>query len=151
MSRKPWYHKGLRFECQRTGRCCTSHGEYAYVYLAEADVVAIAAELELPEAEFLTRYCAEEDGWTLLRMDDPRCPFLTEENGCAIYRVRPKQCATWPFWEENLDRARWEGPVRERCAGIGRGPLHSAEEIERLARETEDWYEGDAGRRPPAS
>jgi len=38
--------------------------------------------------------------------------------------------------------------VRERCPGIGQGRLHSAEEIERLARETEEWYEGEAGEAP---
>jgi len=34
--RKPWYHKGLRFECSQCGACCTSHGEFTYVYLAES-------------------------------------------------------------------------------------------------------------------
>ena len=74
-------------------------------------------------------------------MDDPACPFLGADNRCHIYPVRPKQCATWPFWEENLERASWDGPVRECCPGIGSGPLHSAEEVERLAAETEAWYE----------
>ena len=63
--------------------------------------------------------------------------------------MRPKQCATWPFWEENLrDEARWKGPVGECCPGIGQGPLFSAEEVERQARETEAWYEGEAGELP---
>ena len=140
MSSKPWYSKGLRFECQRTGNCCTSHGEYAYVYLAAGDVAAMSAELGLTEPAFLERYCAKDDSYTILRMDAPRCPFLTEENTCAVYRARPKQCATWPFWHENLEQARWEGPIRERCEGIGKGRLHPPEEIERIVRETEDWY-----------
>ncbi len=140
MSHKAWYHKGLRFQCTQCGNCCTSHGEYAYVYLAEADVRAIAAHLGMERAAFLERWCTEDEGYTILRMDAPACPFLTEERGCAIYPVRPKQCATWPFWEDNLDRARWEGPVKECCPGIDSGPLYSAEEIERIARETEEWY-----------
>ena len=40
-------------------------------------------------------------------------------------------------------RARWEGPVSEICPGIGEGPLVPRDEIERQARETEDWYEAD--------
>ena len=88
------------------------------------------------------------DGWVTLQMAEEACRFLREDHTCAIYPVRPKQCATWPFWEENLERERWEGPVRERCPGIGQGRLHSAEEIERLARETEEWYEGEAGQAP---
>ena len=138
---KPWYHKGLRFQCTQCGHCCTAHGEYVWVYLAEADVTAIAAFLGLSRADFLARHCRAEDGWVSLRIDEPACPFLGPDRRCGIYPVRPKQCATWPFWEENLERARWDGPVRETCPGIGRGPLHSAEEVERIARETEEWYE----------
>lgn len=144
MTSKPWYEKGLRFSCQRSGNCCKTHGEYAYVYLAPADVRAIAAFLGLGEAQFLARHCRSEDGYTLLDIDTPACPFLREDHSCGIYPVRPKQCATWPFWQENLDdEARWRGPVQGCCPGIGQGELHSREEIERQARETEAWYEGD--------
>lgn len=146
MSPKPWYNKGLRFDCTRCGNCCKTHGEYAYVYLAERDLSAIAQHLGLSRADFLARHCEREDGWVLLRMDQPACPFLTSENTCSIYPVRPKQCATWPFWRENLERAQWEGPVRETCPGIGRGPLHPAAEIERIARENEEWYEVEGER-----
>jgi len=149
LSSKSWYHKGLRFQCQRSGNCCKTHGEYAYVYLAPRDVQAIAAHLDLEPADFLARYTAEDEGYTILRIDSPRCPFLQEDHSCGIYPVRPKQCATWPFWEENLrDEARWKGPVGECCPGIGQGPLFSAEEVERQARETEAWYEGEAGELP---
>ena len=141
MSSKAWFDKGLRFECTLCGNCCRNHGAYTYVYLAEADVEAIAVHLRLSRAAFLERYCRLEDGWVSLRMDEPQCPFLEESNRCAIYPVRPKQCKTWPFWDENLKRAAWEGPVKECCPGIGKGPLHSPEEIERSARETEEWYD----------
>ena len=139
MSPKPWYHKGLRFKCTGCGNCCRNHGDYSYVYLAEADVRAISAHLGLEREAFLERYCLEEDGWISLRMDRPACPFLTEANRCSIYPVRPKQCVAWPFWTENLERATWDGPVKECCPGIGSGPLHSGEEVERIARDLEDW------------
>lgn len=139
---KPWYHKGLRFSCTQCGNCCRNHGDYTYVYLAEADVLAIAGHLGLTRQAFLEAWCREEDGWITLRMDDPACPFLEEDNRCGIYPVRPKQCATWPFWNENLRRATWEGPVKDCCPGIGKGPLVDAETVERIAAETEAWYEG---------
>lgn len=141
MSSKSWYAKGLRFSCTQCGNCCRNHGDYTYVYLAERDVEAIANHLGLPRRQFLERYCREEDGWVSLRMDAPACPFLLEDNRCGIYPVRPKQCATWPFWEENLERSVWEGAVQECCPGIGRGPLVPADEVERSARETEEWYD----------
>ena len=142
MSHKPWYAKGLRFECTQCGNCCRNHGDYAYVYLSERELRAIPAYLGLTRREFLERYCTKEPGdFPTLRMDTPACPFLGEDNRCAIYPVRPKQCATWPFWEENLVKSTWEGPVKECCPGIGKGPLHPAEHVERLARETEEWFE----------
>jgi len=130
---EPWYAPGLRFGCTQCGQCCRTHGEYAYVYLSGAEVGRIARHLGLTRDAFLERYCREEDGWIHLAIDSPACPFLTADSRCSIYPVRPTQCATWPFWHENLERATWEGPVRAVCPGIGRGPLHTREEIERIA------------------
>src|SRR5204863_5164945 len=115
---KPWYQNGLRFECTGCGNCCRNHGAYSYVYLSDREVAAIAAQVGLERPEFLKRYCIKEDGWIALRMDQPACPFLTAENRCSIYSVRPKQCATWPFWKENLVESEWNGPVKECCPGI---------------------------------
>src|SRR5262245_11014179 len=140
MTSKPWYDKGLRFTCTRCGNCCRNHGAYTYVYLSAKDVSAIALHLGMPEKAFLEAYCRTEEGWVTLRMDSPACPFLEQGNTCAIYPVRPKQCATWPFWKENLRRSVWEGEVKADCPGIDRGELHSRAEIERTARETEEWY-----------
>lgn len=141
MSPKPWYKNGLRFECTQCGNCCRNHGEYAYVYLTEGEIEAIAAHLGLERADFLASYCQEEDGWITLRTSEPACAFLQADNRCAIYPVRPKQCATWPFWEENLKRETWEGPVTDCCPGIGKGEVVPAADVERIARETEEWYE----------
>jgi Fe-S-cluster containining protein len=146
LTQKPWYHKGLRFQCQRSGNCCRTHGEYAYVYLAPRDVTAISRHLGMERGDFLAEHTEQDEGYTILRIDKPVCPFLETGNSCGIYPVRPKQCASWPFWEENLgDRSRWEGLAQECCPGIGKGPLHSPEEMERRAQETEEWYEGPAG------
>jgi uncharacterized protein len=139
MSSKPWYSNGLRFECTRCGNCCRNHGEYTHVYLTSRDVSAIARHLGISERSFLETHCQAEEGWVVLRMDRPACPFLQAGNTCAIYPVRPKQCATWPFWKENLRRAVWEGEVARDCPGIGKGELHSREEIERIARENAEW------------
>ena len=140
MTSKPWYDKGLRFSCTRCGNCCRNHGAYTYVYLMPQDVSAIALHLGMSEAAFLEAHCQREDGWVTLRMDSPACAFLGPGNTCAIYPVRPKQCATWPFWKENLQRATWEGEVKADCPGIDKGELHSRAEIERIVRENEEWY-----------
>ena len=141
MEPKAWYAKGLRFECTQCGNCCKNHGEYTYVYLTERELTDIPRFLGIAREDFLARYCTKEEGqyWSL-RMDTPACPFLGDDNRCGISPVRPKQCATWPFWEENLKRKIWEGPVKACCPGIDKGPLTSAAEVDRIARETEDWF-----------
>lgn len=142
MTPKPWYHKGLRFECTCSGNCCTSRGEYAWVNLTEADVAAIAGLLGLSREDFLSRYCDKRPGYhPSLRSGGPDCPFLTEDRRCRIYAARPMQCRTWPFWKENLHRDTWEGPVRTSCPGIGRGRVHTIEEIDATAQANEDWYD----------
>jgi Fe-S-cluster containining protein len=144
MERRPWYKDGLGFECQACGACCRTHGqsaEYAYVYLAERDVGAIAAHLGLGRDAFLAEFCKVEEGGIHLRTDTIDCPLLDAGGRCRAYEVRPKQCAAWPFWRENLTRRAWDGPVRACCPGIGRGPLHEADEIDRIADERDEWYE----------
>jgi Fe-S-cluster containining protein len=147
MADTPWYRDGLRFECTQCGNCCRNHGDYTFVYLTEVELEELPAFLGLSRDEFLARYCTKEPGsWWSLRMDEPACPFLTEDARCSVYPVRPKQCRTWPFWQENLEEAAWKGPVKECCPGLDTGPLRSAEEVERIARETEDWFDDPAPR-----
>ncbi len=144
----PWYQAGLRFACTQCGRCCQNHGEYEYLYLTTADVEAMAAELELTPQAFRTRYTAASDGWTVLKVEGPRCTFLTEQGQCSVYEARPMQCRTWPFWHENLTKEAWQGPVQEICPGLNQGPLHTREDIERTADANEAWYASDGGYQP---
>ena len=143
MSPKPWYSNGLRFECTQCGNCCKNHGDYTYVYLTTPEVEAIAAKLELEAEVFLKDYCEVENGWVTLRMDQPACRFLGEDNRCGIYEVRPRQCSTWPFWRENLKEEVWKGSVKDCCPGLDKGELTSAPEAKAIADKTELWYESD--------
>lgn len=145
MSTSPWYADGLRFSCTQCGNCCRNGGEYAYVYLSDPEVEAIAEHIGMPINAFLETYCDQDGDWVTLRMDEPACPFLDEESRCGIYPVRPVQCRTWPFWSDNLDRETWENSVKKRCPGIGSGPLYSREQIEASAREADAWMEEAQG------
>jgi Fe-S-cluster containining protein len=139
VSGERWYEDGLRFACQACGSCCRDHSEYCYVYLTSRDVAAAAAHLGCTEDQVLEGYSQLDGGRPTLTSRGGDCVFL-EEGRCGIYPARPKQCATWPFWRENLVEEVWHGPVAECCPGIGSGRLWSADEIDEQASERERWY-----------
>ena len=128
---------GLRFECTRCGGCCTSRGEYGYVYLNDREVVAIARYLGLVPHEFRRKYTfIDEYGWTQVVLED-RCVFLNPDGSCRIYPVRPVQCRTFPFWRDLVDDGEWTAEARELCEGVGHGKLHQIEDVEPLMRAME--------------
>jgi len=137
----PWYVAGLAFECSQCGRCCAGPEE-GYVWLTEAEIIAIASHLGMDPVEVRKRYVRKAEGRYSLR-EVPRshdCVFLTADQGngrgCRIYPVRPAQCRTWPFWDANLqDPTSWT-LANLRCKGINRGRRFSFEEIELRRRAT---------------
>lgn len=127
---EPWYQEGLKFECTQCGHCCT--GEPGYVWLDDAEVAAIAAEVSLSEAEFLAAYTKKAPrGITLREKANNDCIFYDREKGCTIYAIRPRQCRTWPFWESNLRSPGVWDAAKEDCPGMGRGDLIPVDEITR--------------------
>ena len=44
-NKQTWYSEGLRFECTQCGACCS--GEPGYVWVDEAEIAAMADELEM--------------------------------------------------------------------------------------------------------
>ena len=116
-----WIKRGLRFECQPDcGKCCTRHDTYGYVYLERDDVERLASHFDVTVDEFRARWTKKDDGYTVLKMDGPACPFL-EGARCTVYQARPGQCGSFPFWPENLKtRAAW-GELGGFCPGVGQG------------------------------
>ena len=125
----PWWNQGIRFECQLSGNCCTSRGEYGYVYLTRKDRKNLAEFFKMTTREFTTKYCARTDGfYHLVENGSPECIYLSEKK-CTVYDARPTQCRTWPFWPENMSAKKWSGDIQSLCPGVGKGKLHSAEFI----------------------
>ena len=137
--RKKWYAEGVRFECQGSGKCCTSHGEYGFVYLTLEDRERFAKHFKISVDEFTVKYCAKTDGiWHLReRKKNPDCIFL-DGKSCGAYAARPTQCRTWPFWPEIMSAKAWKKDVVSFCPGVGKGPLISSVEIEKALKEQSD-------------
>src|SRR5690606_383388 len=108
-----WWHGGIQFECQGSGKCCTSHGEYGYVYFSKKDRKRIAKFLGLTEPQFREKYCQNVDNaWALKDRTDGSqdCIFLKEKR-CSVYEARPTQCRTWPFWPSVMNAKTWNKSI----------------------------------------
>lgn len=128
---KPWWQEGIRFECQGSGKCCTSHGEFGYVFLTLEDRQRIAKHLKISTRKFTMSHCEKLSGvWHLIENpNEPNCRFL-DGKACGIYEARPTQCRTWPFWPEVMDAKSWKKDVKQFCPGVGKGKLWSKDEID---------------------
>lgn len=57
--------------------------------------------------------------------------------GCTVYKGRPTQCRSYPFWASNVGSLREWSYTGMHCPGIGCGPIHSRREIDRRLRRRE--------------
>lgn len=133
MDGEPWYKDGLRFQCQRCGNCC--RGEPGTIAIAPEEAAAIARRLGVSEADFRHTYTCSLAGGGLSLREKPNgdCILYDPQQGCTVYADRPRQCRTWPFWEEVVrSPARWAEET-QRCPGMNQGPLYSAAAIRRMS------------------
>jgi len=127
-----FYENGLRFECTRCSKCCRHTP--GYVFLSEADIGPLLTALGVTRHVFLNKYCRRVQFGFAHRLSLREKPnvdcILWEFSGCSVYEARPLQCRSFPFWSSCLSSAKeWEFHARQ-CPGIGKGRLHSRDEIE---------------------
>jgi Fe-S-cluster containining protein len=129
-AQKNWWQDGVQFACQGSGKCCTSHGEYGFVFLTPDDRKRMAQHLKVSTSAFTRKYCQKYNGAFHLKEDriNPDCIFL-EGKRCGIYEARPTQCRTWPFWPEVMNAKTWKKEVLSFCPGVGKGQTISAAKI----------------------
>jgi uncharacterized protein len=126
-----FYEQGLRFECQGSGKCCTSHGEFGFVFLTKEDQKRFAKHMGQTVTAFKKQYCDQTNGIWHLKEDKKNmdCMFLKEKR-CSVYEARPNQCRTWPFWPEVMNAKAWKSEVESFCPGVGKGRIWTKAEIE---------------------
>lgn len=138
MSKEQWWSKGVRFECQGSGNCCVSHGEYGFVYVTKEDRQNMAKALGLKTAEFTKKHCAKTDGFFHIKDNGEDCTFLKNKR-CTVYKARPTQCRTWPFWPETMSAKAWKKDVLGFCPGVGKGETYTPEEIKKNLKDQKSW------------
>lgn len=135
-SKRNWYADGVRFQCQGSGKCCTSHGEYGFVFMTLEDRQRMARHLGLKTQAFTRKYCERTHGMYHLKEEPgkPDCLFLKDKR-CGIYEARPVQCRTWPFWPEVMNAKTWKKEVLSFCPGVGKGPKVPIQKISKQLEE----------------
>lgn len=128
----------MRFQCQQSGKCCISHGEYGFVYLTKEDRRNMAAVLGMRTSDFVRKHCDKTDGHWHLKENGPACSML-KNNKCTVYEARPMQCRTWPFWPETMSPKAWKKDVVKFCPGVNKGRLWSADVIDNVLEEQQRW------------
>ena len=135
--------KGLRFACTQCGNCCT--GPTGFVLFTDKEAKAMAKDVGVTTDEFYEKYTRDTIVGRSLKETKTRfgydCVFLDRDDQgralCTVYKSRPEQCRTWPFWRSNLESLEdWEY-ASEGCPGLNTGPLHTTKHI-RLTRDRVD-------------
>ena len=125
-----WYQEGLRFQCTQCGKCCT--GGPGYVWVTPEEMGEIANSLGIDVNTFCQRYIRQVgDRYALKERANWDCVFLKGKL-CTVYKVGPKQCKSFPWWDGILkSKDNWE-QAAEYCEGINdEAPVVPFEEIER--------------------
>jgi Fe-S-cluster containining protein len=144
--RTPWYVCGLQFECAGCGNCCAGPGE-GYIWVTSREITLIAKHLGISEQELKQKYL-KRVGWRTSIIEQAAtkdCIFLQkgpQGRGCAIYKVRPNQCRTWPFWQMNLSHPDSWNSSAQKCPGMNLGRTYDIGEIEKL-RDQEKWWDDE--------
>jgi uncharacterized protein len=95
------HENNFEFECKGCGVCCREEG---YVYFAKPEVTRAAKLLNMTPAAFAQKYLVPfQDEFVHVVLKGGRCAFLQRDNRCEINSVKPRQCKTFPFWEEYID------------------------------------------------
>lgn len=127
---EPFWQKGLRFECVSCGNCCRH--EPGYVFLSPEDLERLVRHHGVSRDELVRNFCRVvdlgiADRLSLTEKSNNDCIFWNQ--GCTVYKARPLQCRTYPFWPAILtSREAWTTEGRS-CPGIGNGPLRTKSEI----------------------
>lgn len=85
-------------DCLQCANCCRSLGPR----ITDKDVERIAKTLRIKTVDVITKYLRTDEDGDMVFQSMP-CPFLDNDNYCAIYESRPKACREYP----HTDRKRF--------------------------------------------
>lgn len=109
------------FHCTACGQCCSGGG---VVYFTKEDLKNIQESLKTaPEqpswaSAFLKGGVFREGKHGYLEHDSSEDCIFLEEGRCSIYRLRPLQCRTYPFWPSVFESKSSFKENKKGCPGM---------------------------------
>ncbi|MFP4382561.1 MAG: YkgJ family cysteine cluster protein [Spirochaetia bacterium] len=133
---KHFYRDGLKFSCRRCSRCCRY--DEGYVFLSRRDLQKIAKFFNINQEEVVEKYCRKVSLNGICRLSlkekaNKDC-ILWENGGCTVYKQRPLQCRSFPFWAHHLSDPETWNALEAECPGVNSGKVHTENEINRWLR-----------------
>lgn len=83
--------------CLDCANCCKNYSPRFKM----PDIKRISRHLRMKESDFILQYLHIDDEGDYVVRTHP-CPFLNEGNDCSIYEVRPRDCARYPYTDEDV-------------------------------------------------
>ena len=80
-----------RTDCLACGNCCRSLGPR----ITDKDLDRLSKVLRMKSVDFINTYLKIDEDGDMVFKSMP-CPFLGDDNYCAVYESRPKACREYP-------------------------------------------------------
>jgi uncharacterized protein len=107
----------LNFECQKCGYCCHQHGRYQYIYVTPKDIQRLSKHLNITPKIFRGRFTKDLSHGVVLNFVQGNCVFYDQKKGCTVHAAKPQQCASWPYWPDNIEDGHFKPGILKICKG----------------------------------
>ncbi len=88
-----------KLDCLDCANCCTSIPPI----VTRSDVKRLSKATGISERDFTRTYLVQDDDDDWVMKTTP-CPFLQQDNKCAVYDARPKACRKYPHTDADQFR-----------------------------------------------
>lgn len=99
LARLPGLHEEAfeKIDCLQCANCCKNYSPRFKM----PDIKRIARRLRMKEPAFIDTYLKMDEDGDYVVTGHP-CPFLGDDNYCSIYEDRPRDCARFPYTDEDV-------------------------------------------------
>ena len=86
-----------KIDCLQCANCCRNYSPR----FKTPDIKRLSKHLRMKEGDFIEKYLLLDNEGDYVANSKP-CPFLGEDNRCAVYAVRPSDCERFPYTDEDV-------------------------------------------------